>query len=77
VVGLNKKILDAVKKNGGVHRCLVHCCRVPNGCIWPIFGPEMSHRGMGAEGWGMGRDSISSTQSKRAGGGETAHLWLS
>ena len=52
-------------KGGGARRRLVRRRRVPNGCRQPVLRPEMSRRGAGAAGWGMGRDSASSAQSKR------------
>jgi hypothetical protein len=64
---LDEKNFEMTKKKCVRARLrLVHRCRVPNSCIQPIFRPEISHRGIGADGWGMGRDSASSTQSKRA-----------
>ena len=44
------------------------------GVALTVFRLERSRGGAGMAGWGMGRDSASSAQSKRAGGGETARL---
>jgi hypothetical protein len=65
---LNEKKFETKTLAGG----LVHRRRVPNGCGWPVFRPEMSRsRLLGA----MGNDAASSAQSKCAEGGETGHCW--
>ena len=75
-MGLSKKILDAVKKNGRVRR-RTHLRKDQNRPGKFEQRSERSHGGAGRAGGGMGMDSASSAQSKRVGRGETACLWSS
>jgi hypothetical protein len=64
-----QKIFRDGKICGGARRRLIRRRRVPNGCTRSVLRPEISRRGVGVPGWGMGRDSESSAQSKRGGAG--------
>jgi hypothetical protein len=68
VVGLNKKVLDAVKKMVGFVARLVHHRRVPNGCARLVFRAERS-RGGGYMTGGAGINMAFSAQSRRMGPG--------
>ena len=67
-VGAGGKDIRGDKKFGGVcHQ--TRRCRDRNGLRRFDRRPERSRGGAGTAGWGMGRDSVSSAQSKRVGMG--------